>query len=303
MMGAKSFNRPHRWTFLWVLLAAAYAAPATAQIDMSGTWTAPVTMDNQEDATYGNSVGLPLNRAAQARIAAYDESMLALPEWQCRPHGAAYVMRSPQGRGFQISKLLEPGTGRFIGYQTSNGYTIYLDGRPRPSPNAPHTWFGFSVGAYEGNVLKFTTTHIKDGVMRRLGVPYSDKTTLTSYWIRHGDVFTWITIHEDPVYLTEPMIRSMSYYLNPAVGGAGPGYGGGAGCTVVEEVERPAMSIPHMLPGANTYLNEYGTKYDLPMEVMMGGAATMGPDVARKLIEAANAKGAKPRVLPREEQK
>jgi hypothetical protein len=285
--GCKSNSRYLRTMALVVLMMAPGGRAAQAQMDMSGTWTAPVTMDNQEDATYGNYVGLPLNRAAQARIAAYEEALLALPEWQCRPHGAAYVMRSPQGRGFQIFRLLEPGTGRFIGYQTSNGYTVYLDGRPRPSANAAHTWFGFSVGAYEGNVLKFTTTHLKDGVMRRLGVPYSDQTVLTSYWIRHGDIFTWITIHEDPAYLTEPMIRSMSYYLNPTVAVGGGGYGGG-GCVVVEEVERPDMSIPHILPGENTYLREYGVKYNLPADITMGGAQTMYPEAARKLIEAAN---------------
>lgn len=262
---------------------------ASAQIDPSGNWTAPVTMDNQEDAMYGHYAGIPANDAAKARIAAYEEAMLALPEWQCRPHGAAYVMRSPQGRGFQINKIFVPGTNQMIGYQTSNGITVYTDGRPRPSSNAPHTWFGFSTGAAEGNVFKFTTTHLKDGFMRRLGVPYSDETTLTSYWIRRGDVLTWITIHEDPVYLTEPMIRSMSYYLNPAVGGGGNF--GGAGCQVVEEVARPDGSIPHTLPGKNTYLDEYATKYNLPVEVMMGGAETMRPEVARRIIEAANTRG------------
>ncbi len=283
----------HRWGG-WrlaglCLLALLAPRPAAAQIDMAGNWTAPVTMDNDEDAIYGDYVGLPLNASARARIAAYDEVVLSLPEWQCRPHGSAYVMRSPQGRGFQVNKLLEPGTGRFIGYQTSNGVVVYLDGRPRPSANAPHTWFGFSAGAFEGNVLKFTTTHLKEDTIRRLGVPSSDQTVLTQYWIRHGNMFTWITIHEDPVYLTEPMIRSMTYYLNPTVAIAGPGgAAGGPGCTVVEEVDRPAEKIPHFLPGQNTFLNEYAEKYNLPLPVMMGGAETMYPELARKLIEAAN---------------
>lgn len=259
---------------------------ASAQIDPSGNWTAPITMDNQEDAMYGNYVGIPLNESGKARVAAYEEVLLALPEWQCRPHGAAYVMRSPQGRGFQINKIFAPGTNQLIGYQSSNGITVYTDGRQRPSPNAAHTWFGFSLGTVQGNVLRFTTTHLKDGFMRRLGVPYSDQTTLTSYWIRRGDVLTWITIHEDPVYLTEPMIRSMSYHLNPVVGGGG-GFGGG-GCQVVEEVARPEGSIPHTLPGQNTFLDEYAKKYALPVDVMMGGAETMRPELARKLIEAAN---------------
>ena len=35
--------------------------------------------------------------------------------------------------------------------------TIYMDGRPHPSENAPHTWQGFSTGEWEGDMLKVTT--------------------------------------------------------------------------------------------------------------------------------------------------
>jgi hypothetical protein len=273
---------------LALTLLVGFSRTSAAQIDMAGAWTAPITMDNQEDAMFGYYTGLPLNRGAQLRTYAYEEALLALPEWQCRPHGSAYVMRSPQGRGFTLNKLIEPGTNRFIGYQTSNGVTVYLDGRQPPSAYAPHTWFGFSTGAFEGNFLKFRTTHLKADTIRRVGVASSDDTVLTSYWIRHGDVLSWVTIHQDPVMLTEPMIRTMTYYFNPAANVAGPGAGGGPGCTVVEEVAREEGSIPHILPGENTFLGEYGQKYNLPMDITMGGAATMYPEAARKLIEAAN---------------
>ena len=268
-------------------LVCGLARPASAQSDMAGTWTATITEDNLEDAIIGFYIGIPMNKAAQKRTAAYQEALLTMPEWQCRPHGANYVMRSPQGRQWGVSKVFDPTTNQLIGYTTTFGMTIYLDGRPRPSAMAPHTWMGFSLGTFEGNILKFTTTHLKDGAPRRIGVPSSDQATLTNYWIRHGDVLTWITIHEDPVYLTEPMIRSMDYQLNPAVQvPAGPA---GPGCVVVEEIgAREATDVPHILPGENKYLGEYGAKYGLPMEITQGGAATMYPEAARALIEQAN---------------
>jgi hypothetical protein len=82
--------------------------------------------------------------------------------------------------------------------------TIYMDGRPHPSDNAPHTWQGFSTGEWEGDMLKVTTTHLKEGWLRRNGLARSDKAVLIEYFIRHGDFFTIVTDVEDPVYLTEP---------------------------------------------------------------------------------------------------
>ena len=52
---------------------------------------------------------------------------------------------------------------------------IYLDGRPHPSPNAPHKWSGFSTGRWERNTLVYTTTHLKEAYLSRTGVPKSPK--------------------------------------------------------------------------------------------------------------------------------
>ena len=57
---------------------------------------------------------------------------------------------------------------------------VYMDGRPHPSKYAAHTWGGFSTGEWMGNTLKVTTTHVKDGYIRRSGVHRSDKATLIS---------------------------------------------------------------------------------------------------------------------------
>jgi hypothetical protein len=42
------------------------------------------------------------------------------------------------------------------------------------------------------------------------------------------------------------------------------------------------------MPGANPFLGEFAKKYNLPAEVTMGGADSMYPEAARKLIRAAN---------------
>ena len=52
------------------------------------------------------------------------------------------------------------------------------------------------------------------------------------------------------------------------------------------------LQVPHELPGTNPFLGEFGKKYNLPMEVTQGGAATMYPEAARKLEAERNAKPA-----------
>src|SRR5439155_24100644 len=164
----------------------------------------------------------------------------------------------------------------------------YMAGRPHPTSKlVPHTWGGYSTAVFEGEMLKITTTHLKEDYYRRNGVPSSDEATLTQYWIRRGDYLTWVTIAYDPVYLTEPMIRSSEYRL--ALNQQIPPYP----CTVVEEIDRPSGVVPSYLPGKNPFLSEFGEKYHLPIEATMGGAASMYPELARKIIAAANA-GAKP---------
>src|SRR6266849_6515191 len=144
--------------------------------------------------------------------------------------------------------------------------------RPHPSPNAPHTWAGFSPGKWDGDVLTITTTHLKEGYLRRNGLPRSDVATLTEHWMLRGDVLTVAAIVTDPVYLTEPFIRTTDYELD--LHQQVPPYP----CQVVEEVDRPRGVVPNRLPGTNPYLHEFADGYGLPFEATEGGAVTMYPD-------------------------
>ena len=91
--------------------------------------------------------------------------------------------------------------------------TIWMDGRPHPPEYAPHTFMGFSTGEWNGDILTITTTHIKAGYYRRTGIPASDRITVVEHWMRHGNVLSQVTISTDPVYLTEPYIRSQEFVL------------------------------------------------------------------------------------------
>ena len=50
-----------------------------------------------------------------------------------------------------------------------------------------------------------TTTHLKQGWLRRNGVPESDQTTMIEHFVRHDRILTHVAIISDPVYLAEPL--------------------------------------------------------------------------------------------------
>ena len=141
---------------------------------------------------------------------------------------------------------------------------IYMDGRPHPSPNAAHTWAGFSTGEWMGDTLRVRVTHLKEEYLRRNGVLHSDKIELTQYLIRRGDYLTYLVIAYDPVYLSEPLVRSTEYRLN--VNQQIPPYP----CTVVTEVDRPKGVVPHYLPGTNNDISWFSRRYSIPIDVVNG---------------------------------
>ena len=271
----------HRSFVLVPVLLALLAAPAAAQVDFSGEW-APRFWEDQPERVpgpeLGDFLGIPINDAARLRAEAWDASLQTLPEWQCRPHSADYIWRGPSN--LRISKEVDPVSREVTAFHAewlrSVDRTVYLDGRPHPPEGALHTWAGFSTAKWQGDVLTVTVTHLKEGYLRRNGLPRSDQATLTEHWIRHGDFLTVVTIVNDPVYLTEPFVRSTDYELD--VNQNVPPYP----CGVVQEVDRPAGEVPHFLPGTNPFMSEFAVRHGLPVEATRGGAQTMYRDFMKK---------------------
>ena len=117
-----------------------------------------------------------------------------------------------------------------------------MDGRPHPPEYAPHTWMGFSTGAWHGDILTVNTTHIKTEFFRRSGIPSSDRTTLIEHYVRHGNTLSHVTIATDPVYLTEPLIMSEEFVLMER-GNQNWLYN----CEYAMEIARPKNEVPHFL--------------------------------------------------------
>jgi cyclase len=257
-------------------------SPVLAQVELSGTWNTRQHEDQPDRGPgvgLGDYTGIPLTDAGRQWAESWDSSRLTVPEHQCRVHAVPYIFRGPLN--VRIWEEKDPKTQEVLAIkQYISTYeqtrTIWMDGRPHPSPYAPHTWMGFSTGKWEGDKLVVETTHIKQGWHRRNGVPQSDRATLTEQFIRHGDYFTHIEVIRDPVYLTEPWIKSQHFQLNvrglPQRNWLWP-------CEAVVEVATRADGVvPHYLPGKNPYLESSRKEARLPVRGAGGGAATLYPE-------------------------
>ena len=96
------------------------------------------------------------------------------------------------------------------------------------------------------------------------------------HFIRHGNVLSHVTIATDPVYLTEPYIRSQEFVLMER-NNTNWLYN----CEYANEMPRDTNIVPMFLPGKNPWLAEIEAKYAMPHEAMRGGAATPRPSGSR----------------------
>jgi glyoxylase-like metal-dependent hydrolase (beta-lactamase superfamily II) len=288
----------HRSAGLWILLVVmlsavtAYAQPARQPnaTDISGEWRLesdedPGALGQSGQPPLGDYLGIPFNAAGRMRAETSAESIWETPEYSCRPHSAPHQWRGLGG--VRILKEQDPLTREIkayhIQFMRSMDWPVYMDGRPHPPGYAPHLWNGFSTGEWIGNTLKITTTHLKDGYIRRGGPQTSDLYSQTDYLTRHGDILTIVTVTDDPVYLDEPFVQSTTYVAD-LVG------------TTVTEVCNGSSSenggtdrhyVPHFLPGQNTALTEWLKKENwVPVEPTHGGVKTIYPEYKAALAAA-----------------
>jgi hypothetical protein len=269
-------------TLFGVVLAAAVAlaAPAFAQVNLVGEWS-PRYHEDQPDRIpgpeLGDYTGLPLNAGARLAADSWDASRLTLREHQCKVHNGPYILHGPIQ--FRFSEERDLRTQQLIAlHEYLNTYeqerTIWLDGRPHPPEWAPHTWQGFSTGKWEGDILTVYTTHIKQEWVRRNGVPNSEKSTTVEHFIRHGNILSHLIIWTDPVYLSEPLIRSEEFVLQERTSGnwLWP-------CEYVDEiVDRPHSVVPNYLPGKSPFDGDFAYRYGVPVDAARGGAETTYPE-------------------------
>ena len=276
----------------WMLLAVAallIAPPALfAQMDMTGAWAPRLSEDFLEripGPELGDYLGLPITDGARQWALSWDPSRLTLPEHQCQVHVVAvHLPRTDAGAHLGRTRSRYATADRHQAlHQHVRADTHHLDGRPASSARVRRPHMGRLLdGRFEGDMLSVTTTHIKQGWVRRNGLPESDRATLSEHFIRHGNNLTHISIVTDPVYLTEPLIKTNDFTLIERTQ-----FGVGAWlwpCEYVDEIaNRPQGVVPNYPVGKNPAVKEFLDRYHLPLDAAMGGAKTMYPEYQLEL--------------------
>jgi glyoxylase-like metal-dependent hydrolase (beta-lactamase superfamily II) len=269
--------------------------PAPAfDIDITGYWTPALHEDGLERgngpeiADYG---GFALNEAGRLFALSYDPSRLTLRHHQCDGYIMPYQMRAVGN--FRIWEERDPHTQQLVAIdiwaQTTEGHrVIWMDGRSHPPAWAPHSFAGFSTGQFVGNALVINTTHLKQGWLRRNGSPESDQATVVEFIVRHGDHLIDTTVVTDPVYLTEPEVRSNDYVRQPADPHAWL-----YACDDGEEITGRAPDVVPNYPfGQQPFAREYSQRYKLPFVASLSGAESIYPGFAANAKNATEAEGA-----------
>jgi len=211
----------------------------TAPIDLSGYWVSIVNEDwrwRMVTPPKGDYTSITMLSAEGKALAdAWDPA----EDGSCKAYGAAGLMRMPTrlhidwssdseltietDAGMQTRKLVFESDGDTAGAAAGamakpsrQGVSVARwiraarpPGRPRPGSKPP-----------AGGSLEVTTTNLLPGWLRRNGVPYSERTTLTEYFDRfpapNGDEWLVVTsIVEDPLYLTGHFVTSSHFRREP----------------------------------------------------------------------------------------
>ena len=224
-----------------VAVAVAVASPATAQprgpagpprtakqaapIDLTGQWVSIVTEDwrfRMVTPEKGDYPGIALTPAGKAIADNWDPAKDEAEGNQCKSYGAAAIMRVP-GRiriGWQDEQTLKIETDagqqtRLLRFgQVSDPAEASWQGVSR-AEWVPHGG-GFGGGPVTNGSLKVVTTKLKEGYLRKNGVPYSASAVLTEYYdlLAEPDGSQWLVVKgivEDPAYHTTEWITSSNF--------------------------------------------------------------------------------------------
>lgn len=263
---------------LALLSAALASGQALAQSVLDGFW-GPLFDEDQIERIpgpdQGEYAGLPITAAARSVAQTWDPEVLTLPWLECRPHPSLYGIR---GVGMlHIWEDLDPQTLRQTEIHTwiqvwEAQRDIWMDGRPHPPQWAAHTWSGFSVGHWYGDVLQVHTDMYKRGWTRRNGLPTDDKAVFDERFFVDGDILTHIMMISDAEYLSEPLVKSTEYLRSPNT--IFPAYP----CRNVTEIPRREGQIPMHFPNQTAVEEDWAVRNHVPIKASMGGVDTMFPD-------------------------
>ncbi len=220
------------------------SAKAMAPIDLTGYWVSVITEDwryRMVTPSKGDFQGVPMTPAARMVADAWDPNKEQSSGGACKSYGAPALLRQP--------------TRLHITWEDDNTLKMESDAGKQVRLFHFGDWKGTSAPSLQGDSvadwenmgggrggrggggrggaraaapsnepsdasLKVVTTNLTGGFLRKNGVPYSDKTSLTEYFDLMkeptGEQMFVVTISTtDPTYLTRAFVISSQFKKEP----------------------------------------------------------------------------------------
>jgi hypothetical protein len=161
---------------------------------------------------------LRLTPEGEKKRAAYDFQKDD-PDFQCKPASFTRVMHTPsppievRQRQDHVEVNYE-----FMDIHRRVPIKQGLAAKDAPYAAKEYPHLGRSVGQYEGETLVVETVGQAAGVLDTLGVPglyQSDQIRTVERFIPAGDRMQIVVMHQDPVYLEQPLTVTFSYLRLP----------------------------------------------------------------------------------------
>ena len=202
-----------------------------APIDLTGYWVAIVNEEwrwRMVTPPKGDYASVPLNDEGRKVADTWTPAM----DGRCGAYGAGGLMRMPTRVHITWQ---DPAT---VKIETDAGTQTRLLHLGESRPPADRSLQGYSVASWEFaggggrggrgggrggprfGSLKVVTTNLRQGWLRKNGVPYSENSTVTEYYDRfkstNGDEWFFVTtLVNDPKYLQQEFVTSSHFKKEP----------------------------------------------------------------------------------------
>jgi hypothetical protein len=265
-----------------------YTGAALAQVDLSGDWALESdTIDAGNGRVADDFAGIPLNAQGQAAGLAWTADEQQELHRQCEPWLPDYIITGLWGGRFTAIRDrfgTVHGWHVVISVYDRLPMTIWTDGRAPPSPEALHTYSGFTSGSWEGGTLHTMTTHLKDDFIERNGTPGSDELTYEMFMTPHGDQMAITGVLRDPVYLSAPWVIAATLARRVDTGATVNNrvlYCMPAELEAVSDGYHSATELPDSVQRLKMYQTNH---YNVPLDAAMGGPQTQYPEFRKRML-------------------
>jgi len=181
-------------------LPPAMPSPGNGIPDLNGIWVMPYTTDLTKP------LGGPVSFTPHGAEVFKNHSDGDDPHGFCQPTGPTRAFHQP----YPFQLVQTPGMLIVLFEIDHNFRRIFTDGRGHPD-NLDHTWYGDSIGKYEGNTLIVDTIGLNEKTwLDTAGHQHSDQLRITETFTRiDRDNITWTVTYDDPVFYTTPITFSL----------------------------------------------------------------------------------------------